>query len=187
VRQRNLILAAASPPARPCAALGGSRYRLVRQLVTESCAVPPGAGAGLVVSSWTTGAIRANDPATLPRVEVALNPAVVGFAWVLDCAGIAFGAVPAIQSSRVPWPHACDCRARQHRQRRSRMRRSLVVAQVALSVVPCRRRSPHQSFVRLLRVPSASHPKTLTFRLSLPPALPGWPQVTGLYATLLTC
>ncbi len=46
-------------PRRGMAVKHQTRYRLVRQLVTESCVLfLLGAGAGLVVSSWTTGAIR---------------------------------------------------------------------------------------------------------------------------------
>lgn len=84
-------------------ALGASRGRLVRQMLTESLALfSAGGGLGLLVALGLLEALLALAPADLPRrAEIALHIPVVVFALVLTflCA-LVFGLVPALSASR---------------------------------------------------------------------------------------
>jgi putative ABC transport system permease protein len=84
-------------------ALGATRARVVRQLLTESTVLAlAGAIAGLVLAWWGIGTLAALAPADFigeqsPRLDVT----VLGFALAVSIAsGLAFGAVPALQLSR---------------------------------------------------------------------------------------
>jgi putative ABC transport system permease protein len=171
-------------------AIGASRYRLVRQVVTETCVLfVIGAIAGLGVASWTMRILVAINPAKLPRIdEVTINVPVVVFALFLGVAsGILFGIIPALHISRAVVSERLACRAG-ILSGRSRIRSGLVVAQVALAVILLIGAGLlMKSFLRLLRVPSGFDPRNvLTLRLNLPEArYPGSPEVTGFFVTLL--
>jgi len=102
----NLLLVQASSRERELAvraALGGSRLRLVRQMLLEALVL---AGAGTLVGigvAWVgLRALVAVAPPTLPRLDViAINPVVLAFAALLGLAAAAIvGVMPALRGSR---------------------------------------------------------------------------------------
>jgi len=86
------------------ASLGADRFRLLRQLLTETCVLGlVGGAAGLAVAVLAMKAVLVLDPATLPRAqEAALSWPVLAFTIGVSLgAGIVFGLLPATQISRV--------------------------------------------------------------------------------------
>ena len=86
------------------AALGASRGRLVRQLLTESVVLALlGTGLGLLLANWALYGVIALSPGNLPRLtEVTLGwPAVFFSLGLTVLTAAVFGLVPAIQISRV--------------------------------------------------------------------------------------
>jgi predicted permease len=83
-------------------ALGASRARVVRQLLTESLVLAAaGAAIGLVAASWSLGWLTRVSPGDLPGIEtLALDGRVLLFAMGLTLAtGVVCGLVPALQAS----------------------------------------------------------------------------------------
>src|SRR2546423_80773 len=103
----NLMLARASVRGKEIAlrsALGASRGRIIRQLLTESVLLAAVGGLlGLLLAQWGTDALIAAVPQNIPRVnEIKLDAAVLAFTMILSLAtGIVFGLVPAWQASHV--------------------------------------------------------------------------------------
>lgn len=136
----NLLLARAVQRRREIAvrlALGISRARLIRLLVTESVLLALMAGAAaLIAAQWGGSLLRG---LLLPDVHWAggtVNLAVVGFAIAASIvAGVVAGAIPAWQSSRPDLTDALKAGAREGGGQKSRLRSALVVVQAALSVV----------------------------------------------------
>ena len=122
--------------------LGASRGRLVRQLTIESLTLASLGGlAALVVASWATRALVALAAGVLTvgsTEPIRLEATSVAFTMGLAAlTALVFGLVPAWQASRVE-PHASlasRSRGTTADRRHHRMRRGLVVVQVALSVV----------------------------------------------------
>jgi putative ABC transport system permease protein len=138
----NLLLARASGRAREMAvrrALGAERWRIVRQLLTESVLLAAGGGAaGLLIAEWGVSALKAAAPAGTPRIEeVAIDPRVLIFAAALSLAtGILFGLVPAWQASRETLSPALNRGGRAPASDGGgRARRWLVVAELALALM----------------------------------------------------
>jgi predicted permease len=110
VNVANLLLARSTGRAREFAiriAMGAGHARLVRQMLTESVLLAMAGGAlGLLVAHWGTRAALAALPAALPRVEeIALDPRVLGFTMAVSLlAGILFGLVPTLRTSRPNLP-----------------------------------------------------------------------------------
>lgn len=120
-------------------ALGASRGRIARQLLTEAMIVSVGGGVvGLGLSVIGIRGLVALMPAWFPRVdEIGIDPRVLGFAALVTVAtGVVFGMAPALQGSH---PNFSD--ALKEGSRGSvgggghRLRRILVVAEVALALV----------------------------------------------------
>jgi putative ABC transport system permease protein len=103
----NLLLARATTRQREMgirAALGGTRWRVARQLLTESMVLAGLGGiAGVLLGTWGTDLLIAVAPTELPRLsEVRLDMWVIGFAvGVSVMTGIAFGIVPAFHAASV--------------------------------------------------------------------------------------
>ena len=136
----NLLLARAVRRQREIAvrlALGISRGRLLRMLVTESLLLAlVAAGGALVAGAWGGAALR---HLLMPGVQWAESPmhwrvlllALVG----AIAAGVVAGLVPALQSRAPDLTNALKAGAREGGMHRSRLRSSLIVVQTALSVL----------------------------------------------------
>lgn len=107
VNVANLLLARSNSRQREFAvrvALGASPGRIVRQLLTECTLLSLAGGVlGLLLASWGTRAALALVPQSLPRSEeIALNWQVLLFTLAISLvAGIIFGLVPALKTSRT--------------------------------------------------------------------------------------
>jgi putative ABC transport system permease protein len=139
----NLLLARGSTRSREIAiraALGASRARIVRQLVTESMVLSVvGAPLGIGVATWTLSAVLQLYPTNLPRAqEIGIDFRVVLFtAGLALLTGILFGLIPAL---RVSAPNLTDAmreggRSSTAGQSHNRLRSGLVVAETAFGVI----------------------------------------------------
>ncbi len=139
----NLLLAKATVRTREIAiraAVGASRGRIVRQLTTESLLTALGAGAvGLVLAAWGADALVALAPADVPRLaETHIDTGVLVFTFGISVlASLLFGLAPAWQLARTDINEALKQGASRAVAggRAGRMRRVLVVGEIALAVV----------------------------------------------------
>lgn len=139
----NLLLGKAAGRRREVAvraALGAGRWRIVRQLLTESLLLSAAGGlAGLAAAFQGVALLRMLLPANTPRLgTVAIDSQVLVFAAGLAIlTGILFGLVPALSGSRVNLERQLRANAeRTGVERRQRLLSSaLIVTEVALAVV----------------------------------------------------
>jgi len=144
----NLLLARASARRKEIAvrlAIGAGRWRIVRQLLTESAILSAlGGGAGLLVAHWLTGLLIGFQQQTdfVPRAFdgnfADLDGRAMGFTLGLSLlTGIVFGLAPALQASKADFLEALkeDTPGLGRLARRFSLRNLLVVTQVALSLV----------------------------------------------------
>ena len=138
----NLLLARGAARAREIAvrsALGGSRGRIVRQLLTESGVLAAaGAALGVAVAFWALSALLAAAPGSVRQfADVRLSRAVLGFAAAMVLlTTFVFGLAPALQTTRLDLAGSLKDGARSTGGRRAgRLRSGLVVAQIALSLM----------------------------------------------------
>ena len=138
----NLMLARGALRRRELAvrlALGASRFRVVRQVFTESLLVSAAGGAlGLLVASWCAPVLRTQLAVALPRADrIQIDGPVLWFSLGVTLAtGLLFGVLPAmLQSGQdVVWALKDGGRGAAARQQ-SRARQLLVIGQVALATI----------------------------------------------------
>jgi len=136
----NLLLARAAGRRKEIAirlALGAGRGRVVRQVLTESVLLAGiGGAAGLLISYWVNDLFYLFE---IPRsFDISVDARVLGFAALLAVAtAILFGIAPAAQAARGAPLSALKDEAAQLSggAKKSRLRSSLVVAQVSLSLL----------------------------------------------------
>ncbi len=120
-------------------ALGASRFRLVRQLVTESLVLSAAGGfLGVLLGSALVTALPAVAPASFPRLEdVALDrPSFVFAALISVMAGLLSGVLPALRSSRTSLtPALRDGSGASVGVATQRLRNGLVAVEAALAVM----------------------------------------------------
>jgi putative ABC transport system permease protein len=157
------------------AALGASRSRLVRQMLTESVMLAVGGGVvGVLLAYWGVAALGGLKPSNLPRLaEIAVDgPVLVFTAGLSILTGILFGILPALRFSSNQIGDALQgtssrtSAGREHQ----RARHVLVVSEFALAVVLLIAAGLLlRSFSKLLGVSPAFDPhKLLTFTVDLP-------------------
>jgi predicted permease len=141
----NLLLSRASARRKEISirlALGASRHRLVRQLLTESLLLSVMGGAvGLMLALWITDILKSTLTAVriIPlNVDLSLDSSVLLFTLSLSVAtGLIFGLAPALQASKPDIVPALKDEATLvgHGSRAFNLRNALVVCQVAISLV----------------------------------------------------
>ncbi|HZM88285.1 MAG TPA: ABC transporter permease [Blastocatellia bacterium] len=173
----NLLLARSTARQKEMAirsALGASRWRVIRQLLTESVLLALiGGGVGLLLAFWGTESLLALAPEDLPRIkDVALDGRVLGFTLVVTMiTGVIFGLAPALQSSSPNLNETLKEAGRGTTAGRHRVRNSLVIVEVALALMLliCSGLMI-RSFMRLQRVDPGFNPSN---GLAMSIALPG--------------
>jgi putative ABC transport system permease protein len=192
----NLLLARAAARQKEMAirgALGASRWRVIRLLLTESIVLAVLGGAvGLVLAIWSLDLLVSLKPANLPRLEeIGVNRTVFLFTLAISVfTGIVFGLVPAWQASKPDLNEGLkeSGRGSSGGTRRHQVRAALVVAEVALSLVLLVGAGLMiRSFARLLAVdPGFKADHVLTAFVSLPvPKYPKWEEQAAFFQRLL--
>ena len=191
----NLLLARATARHREIsirAALGASRARLVRQLLTESVLLALAGGvAGVLVARWGLDALLALAPASLPRTnDIHLDGGVLAFSLVLSVTtGVLFGLAPAWLAARADVNEALKQGSRGTTEggARGRLRSTLVVLEVAGALVLLASGGLLvRSFARLAHVDPGFVPENATLlRLSLPAKKYGQPAQQVAFAGAL--
>lgn len=119
-------------------ALGATRGDVVRQMVTETMLVALLGGAvGVLLARWALGAIVALGANLIPRAaEIGLDWTALVFSLLVTLAtGLAIGLLPALQAARVNVNETLKEAARGSTGSSHRLRASLLVAEVSLSLV----------------------------------------------------
>lgn len=139
----NLLLAKATSRTREIAirtAIGASRARIVRQLITESLLLAALSGAaGLLLALWGSSALVLIAPHNVPRLaDAGIDRTVLAFTFSISViASLLFGLAPAVHASKVDLIDALKRGAARAvvGARAGRTRAALVVAEIALSVI----------------------------------------------------
>lgn len=141
----NLLLARAAGRQKEIAvrlAVGASRWRIIRQLLTESVLLASLGGlAGLALAFAAVRALRVFGPQNIPRLdEVGIDWRVAAFTTLVALlTGIVFGLVPALRASQVDLHETLKDGGRSvggaSGRTAKRLRQLLVVAEIALSLV----------------------------------------------------
>ncbi|MBI2150388.1 MAG: ABC transporter permease [Acidobacteria bacterium] len=165
------------------AALGAGRKRLIRQLLTESMLLSlAGAAAGLALARFGISAITKMGGQAFPRLaqaetDMATLVFTIGVAVVT---GLMFGILPALQVSQSTTHESLKEGGRGSTSggKHQRLRRSLVVAEVALSLaLLCGAGLLIKSFMRLQDIDPGFRPDgVLTARILLPQARYSQPE-----------
>jgi len=178
VNVANLLLARAAARQKEIAvrlAMGAGRWRIIRQLLTESLLLASlGGGLGLLLAAWGIELLLKFDLDSLPRTEeISIDPRVLGFTlFVTLLTGIIFGLVPALQTTKVDLQNALKAGSRSASGSKGsrQLRSALVIAEIALTLVLLISAGLLLiSFNRLMQVDTGFDPhNVLTIRLRLP-------------------
>jgi putative ABC transport system permease protein len=171
----NLLLARATARRKEMAirtAVGASRWRIARQLLTESVLLSLiGGGIGLLLARWGVQLILYVSPDAIPRSrEIGLDWTVLAFTLgVSFLTGILFGLIPAIQAGEID-VHETLKESGRGNSGRQWLRSSLVVVEVATTLVLLIGAGLMiRSFYLLQKVnPGFSHEHLASFSISLP-------------------
>ncbi|MEJ7576810.1 MAG: ABC transporter permease [Pyrinomonadaceae bacterium] len=176
----NLFLARAAARRREIAvrtALGASRLRLIRQLLTESALLALAGGTmGLLLAVWGVDLLASAISANLPRAkEIGVDRQAFAFTlFVSLLTGFIFGLVPALQASKTELSVSLKegSQSQTTSISQGRFRSSLVVAQVALALMLLIGAGLFlKSFQHLRQLDAGFEPRqVLTMQLSLPEA-----------------
>jgi len=172
----NLLLARAMQRGREIsvrAALGAGRWRIVRQLLTESLVLALLAGAaGLLLAYWAVNLLYGWMP---QRMQTGVRPdvdlAVLGFTLAVSLGtGLLFGLAPAFRAAKVDLVESLKESSRSVTFGRGRLGGALVIAEAALAVVLLTGAGLLiRSFVQLLSVNPGFRPeRLLTLKVPLP-------------------
>ncbi len=137
----NLLLARSAVRQKEIAirtALGASRWRVVRQLLTESILLGISGGiVGVVLAFWWTGALKSLVPGNIPRLDQAgIDMRVLGFSFFISIlTGVVFGLIPALPASKPDLNEALKEGERGSTGSRHRLRSILVVSEIAVALV----------------------------------------------------
>lgn len=139
----NLLLARAAEREREFVirgALGAGRWRLIRQLLTESVLVSLAGGViAVVLAIWGTNLLIAFKPENLPRLnEISVDGRVLGFTLGISLlTGLVFGLLPAWSASRTGIGEALKEGGRSSTAAgaRQRLRSTFVVVEIAVALV----------------------------------------------------
>jgi putative ABC transport system permease protein len=157
------------------AALGAGRWRLARQLLTESLLLAAlGGAAGVWLAAWGVSVLRTLGPANIPHLaEIHIDYRVLLFtALVVILTGIVFGLVPVLAATQTqPGDSLKEGGLRLSVGRgRERTRGALAVMQLALALVLLAGAGLlMKSFLRLIKTDPGFDPHNLlTARIGLP-------------------
>ncbi len=157
-------------------ALGASRMRMIRQLLTESLLLAIVAGGlGLMLAVWGTHAGLKLLPEALPRAEeIGLDFRVLLFTMTVSLlAGTLFGLMPALKTSQVDPHTALKEGGRGASGTRHRAQSAFVIAEMAIALVLLIGAGLMvRSLTRLWSVDPGFNPRNvLTFGYTLPPSM----------------
>jgi putative ABC transport system permease protein len=176
----NLMLARATGRQKELAlraALGASRWRIVRQLVVESLVIALiGGAAGVLVAFWGIELLRSGNPGEASKYAAGWNHLGINFpvlAFTLGISllsGLLFGLAPAWHVSKPELNDALKEGGRQTTSGSHRLRSLLVVSEIALSLVLLVGAGlMFRSFLALLNTSPGFNPEgVLTMSLNLP-------------------